>query len=72
MDNKLYKASDFFMLRCPSLPIGDYVDSLANVDDMYQWVLKKFNEDNILREIILVSSSSLYEALEKNKGIRKR
>ncbi|ADL53918.1 lantibiotic dehydratase [Clostridium cellulovorans] len=72
MDNKLYKASDFFMLRCPSLPIGDYVDSLANVDDMYQWVLKKFNEDNILREIILVSSSSLYEALEKKQGDKEK
>jgi len=60
-----YSASDYFMIRTPLLSLADYFDIFSKVDDLDDSLINLFTEP-LLKETLLIASSDLSYALEKN------
>ncbi|QOS97408.1 lantibiotic dehydratase [Brevibacterium sp. JNUCC-42] len=65
-EGKLFTPADFFMLRLPLYPIESFYE--LNKTSDYLAAIQKYAKDEMVREAILVSSPSLYEALPNLEG----
>ncbi|MED1783827.1 lantibiotic dehydratase [Brevibacillus fortis] len=65
-EENLYASADFFMLRVPLYPIEIFYE--LNKTNDYLAAIKEYARDEKVREAILISSPSLYEALPNLEG----
>lgn len=69
---RIYKASDYYMVRTPVYSLKEYVDFSKNNDTLYEKIIDLFDNNNLLRESILVASKSLYDSLKYRKGDKQK